>query len=184
MPLYKITFTDDSIFLGGDTVENSKWDKIPDKDILCLEYFLYDGSSIILKDYESYAAFTEAANSFLKTTGTCGKCGKFGKLTHADMSHGDGHITKRYLIKCLDKKCNYVTRLNFSKDKEIGNKLKYKYVMGLKNGIVTSYRITLYGKKGKDRYHSGDITVRQYPKGKEYKNQEAVAEIAWRRGIK
>ena len=184
MPLYKITFTDDSIFLGGDTIENSKWDKIPDKDILCLEYFLGDGSSLVLRNFEEYAAFTEAANSFLKTSGNCGKCGKLGKLIHGDMKHGDGHIIKKYLIKCLDEKCGYVTRLNFSKNTEIGNKLKYKYVMGLKKGIVTSYRISLNGINGKDKYHAGDITTREYPKGKEFKGREPVGDYAWKRGIK
>ena len=184
MPLYKVTFTDDSTFLGGDTLENSKWDIIPDKEILCLEYFLYNGSSIILKNYESYAVFTEAANTFLKNSGTCAKCKKLGKIISADMKHGDGGTKKRFLVKCLDKECDYVTRLHLSKDAEVGNRFKYKYIMGLKEGKVSSYRIALNGVEGKDKYHTGDITTREYPKGKEFRGREAVSDIAWKKGIK
>ena len=40
-------------------------------------------------------------------------------------------------------------------------KIENLYFMGLKNGIVDSYRITMF-EKGNQRYKIGDITKRQY----------------------
>lgn len=48
-------------------------------------------------------------------------------------------------------------------------RIEYIYFMGLKNGIVTSYRITMFeGKPGKDKFKKGDITRREYELGKEW----------------
>jgi len=48
-------------------------------------------------------------------------------------------------------------------------KIEYVYFMGLKNGIVTSYRITMYnGEAGKDKFRMGDFTRREYKLGKEW----------------
>jgi len=48
-------------------------------------------------------------------------------------------------------------------------RVEYLYFMGLRNGIVDSYRITMFDKR-KDRYKIGDITKRQY-KWEEMKNK-------------
>lgn len=49
--MYKITYMDDSIFIGGD-IANSRWNEIC-KPIKCLEYSLLK-QPIILKDYDAY----------------------------------------------------------------------------------------------------------------------------------
>jgi len=109
MPLYRIVFTDNSIFLGGDTIEDSKWNEIPDKEILCLEYFLCDGSSLVLRNFESYAAITEAIDNVIKKLGDCPKCNKPAKITNAIIKHGDGRVTKKTLARCRDKnKCKWI----------------------------------------------------------------------------
>jgi len=181
MPLYKITFTDNSTFLGGDTLKTSKWGEIPDKDILCLEYFFDTNASIVLKNFESYAAITEALKSILKKAGNCPKCGKPGTLSKAITKHGNGKETSRIVARC--KKCNWVGKVDELKDLKESEGDQYKYIMGLKDGMVTSYRIALHGSTGKDRYQEGDITKRVYPKGQEYKGKP-VADFAWKRGIK
>jgi hypothetical protein len=181
MPLYKIVFTDNSIFIGGETIEDSKWNEIPDKDILCLEYFLCEGSSIVLREFESYAAITEVVAPIVRKMGNCPKCNMIAKATQAVTKHAGGKVTKKLMARCT--KCKWVgniSDLKNAKDKHSG---KWKYVMGLKNGIVSSYRIALGGTNGQDRYQSGDITKRSYPKGKEY-NGKPIADFAWKKGIK
>ena len=54
------------------------------------------------------------------------------------------------------------------------------FLMGKKNGFVTSYRITVFQAKKDDRYKVGDITVRRVKTGKEY-HGDAV--YGWRKGI-
>ena len=182
MPLYQITFTDGSIFNGGDTLKDSKWAEIPDKEILCLEFFIDDNDSIILRNYESYAAITEALKAVLKKVGNCPKCGHIGKLAQAVTKHGEGKTSKKLVARC--RKCDWVGQVTELINTNENEGDVYKYVMGLKDGIVKSYRISLGGVKGKDKYQKGDITKREYPKGKEYKGREPVADIAWKRGIK
>jgi hypothetical protein len=48
-------------------------------------------------------------------------------------------------------------------------RIEYLYFMGLKNGMVDSYRVTMLNKKN-ERYQIGDITKRQY-KWEEIKNK-------------
>ena len=48
-------------------------------------------------------------------------------------------------------------------------RIEYIYFMGLKNGRVTSYRVTMFeGKPGKDKFKKGDFTRREYELGKEW----------------
>jgi len=68
--IFKITFKDGSEFLGGDSILNSKWNDIPNKNISCLEYFLDNNSSIILKDYDSYNHIIEATKAVYGPKGT------------------------------------------------------------------------------------------------------------------
>ena len=60
---------------------------------------------------------------------------------------------------------------------------KYIYIMGLKNGMVTSYRISLVGKDGEDRYKIGDITKRVLPLWQEYQGRSTNGAL-WKKGIK
>jgi len=180
MPLYKITFTDNSIFLGGDTLENNKWLQIPDKDILCLEFYLCDGSSLKLERYQSYAINIEVLTQLTKKLGNCPECNEPGKLTQAIIKHGNGRISKKYMARC--GKCTWTGDIIDLKNKNIKSG-KWIYLLGLKNGIVKSYRITLNGINGEDKYHTGDITTRDFPKGKEFKGKQPVADYAWKRGI-
>lgn len=54
-------------------------------------------------------------------------------------------------------------------------KIEYFYIMGLKKGIVTSYRITMFeGEAGKDKFKKGDITRREYQFGKEWNGGETT----------
>ena len=51
-------------------------------------------------------------------------------------------------------------------------RIEYIYFMGLKNGVVTSYRVVLFnGKPGKSKFRKGDFTRREYPLGKEWRGQ-------------
>lgn len=54
------------------------------------------------------------------------------------------------------------------------------FLMGKKNGLVTSYRITMFQAQKDDRYKVGDITVRCTKEGKEY-HGDAV--YGWRKGM-
>ena len=183
MPLYKVVFTDKSIFVGGDTLQDNKWLQIPDKDILCLEFFLYNGSSLKLEGYESYAANIEVLQQLNKKLGKCPKCNKPGKLTKVTLKGADDKISEKLMARCKNDKCNWIGKLEELKDSNNHSGIWF-YVMGLKKGIVTSHRITLNGIKGKDRYQTGDITTREFPKGKEFKGKEPVADFAWKRGIR
>jgi len=122
--IYKIHFTDGSIYNGGESLQDSKWADIPDKSIDCLVYFLDDHESINLYKFDKYAHFVEATHNV---------CGPKGTV--------------------------------------LGLQLHFVYLMGLKNGKVTSYRISLKGERGQNRYIKGDITKRITDLGKEYKGK-------------
>lgn len=48
-------------------------------------------------------------------------------------------------------------------------RIEYTYIMGKRNGIITSYRITLMeGKAGKDKFRRGDLTRREYKETDEF----------------
>lgn len=191
MPLYQIVFTDNSIFLGGDTIEDSKWNEIPDKEIFCLEYFLCDGSSLVLRNFESYAAITEAIDNVIEELGDCPKCGYVVKVVNGTLKYGDGSSKKQSLARCKNKektkddkiKCGWVGRIMDVKNLRKAKGKRNKFIMGLRNGIVTSHRITLKGTSGEDRYQEGDVTTRKYPKGKEYHGKKPIADYAWKKGI-
>lgn len=65
---------------------------------------------------------------------------------------------------------------------QMGNRpiISNLFLMGKKNGFVTSYRITVFQAKKDDRYKVGDITVRRVKAGKEYHND---AVYGWRKGV-
>lgn len=54
-------------------------------------------------------------------------------------------------------------------------KTPYLYLMGCKNGIVTSYRISL----NEEGQKIGDTTIRKFPKGQEYNGQPTSG---WHKG--
>lgn len=63
--LYKIKFKDDTIFNGGNSLKDSKWNEIPEnKEIESLIYSLPDGNLIILREYEAYNHLVEATQNF------------------------------------------------------------------------------------------------------------------------
>ena len=49
--MYKVKFTDGSEFTGG-TIEDSKWNEMPDKEILEIDYFL--GEKFKLSGFKEY----------------------------------------------------------------------------------------------------------------------------------
>ena len=134
MPIFKVTFTDNTIYEGGNSVYNSLWDQIPDKEIACLEYFLSNGSKLVLERFEKYGHVIEATKNVYGPPGT-----------------------------------------------DLKPKLHNIYVMGLKNGIVKSFRIALIGNSGNDKYHQGDITQRDIPLGEEFRGRPISS---WKNGIK
>lgn len=56
-----------------------------------------------------------------------------------------------------------------------GTHLTYMYLMGCENGVVTSYRISL----NMEGQGIGDMTVRQFPRGKEYNGKPTTG---WHKG--
>ena len=58
-----------------------------------------------------------------------------------------------------------------------GTYLTYLFLMGCKNGTVTSYRVAL----NNQGHRIGDITMRQFPKGQEYDGKPTTG---WHRGLK
>ncbi len=67
------------------------------------------------------------------------------------------------------------------KGTKLGDKLENIYIMGLKKGIVTSYRISLKGERGQTKYIQGDMTRREYKLGEEFRGQPTRD---WKKGIK
>ena len=57
--------------------------------------------------------------------------------------------------------------------------LRYQYLLGKLGDKVISYRITLFEGKN-NRYKMGDLTRREYERGKEYKNSPTKG---WKKGI-
>jgi hypothetical protein len=57
--------------------------------------------------------------------------------------------------------------------------IEYLYLMGRKDDYVISYRLTIQQQQKNSRFKVGDITVRKFPWGKEYKG---AATQGWRRG--
>lgn len=70
MPIFKVMFADNTVYLGGDSIYNSLWDQIPDKEISCLEYFIEGQDSIMLRGYEKYGQFVEATKNIQGPKGT------------------------------------------------------------------------------------------------------------------
>jgi hypothetical protein len=134
MPIFTVKFTDNTIFEGGNSLNNSKWNDIPNKDILCLEYFVDDNSSIVLSGFEEYNHLVEVTQNVYGPKGT-----------------------------------------------NLQRKLENIYLMGRKGDKITSYRISLKGDSGSDKYHKGDITKRISDLGKEFRGKPT---INWKKGIK
>lgn len=60
-PLFRIKFTDESEFIGGDLM-NTKWKKIPDKYIVEIFYLLPNGKYLNLSGFKRIYQFIEATN--------------------------------------------------------------------------------------------------------------------------
>ncbi len=65
--------------------------------------------------------------------------------------------------------------------KERGQKLENIYIMGLRDDIVTSYRLSLIGERGQTKYIQGDVTRRDYPLGEEFRGRKTTC---WKKGKK
>ena len=94
------------------------------------------------------------------------------------------NIEYKLIIKeAFDKSCRWVGKIEHLKNLQgEKNRDKFIYIMGLKKGMVTSYRVTLKGKDGEDKYQTGDITKRVIPLGQE-DNGRPTNRSLWRRGI-
>ena len=180
--IFKISFQDGSPdFFGGSSIKNSKWLEIPEKAISRLEYFFCSGEGLILEGFESYLCFVEALGQVSGPVGNCPKCGSKGKISKKITKYTNDQIKQEFVARCI--KCDWVGNIQDLKHLISGSSDKYIYIMGLKNGMVTSYRVTLDGKDGEDRYRIGDITKRILPLGQEYRGRSTSVSL-WKKGIK
>jgi len=180
--LYKIIFsygTPD--FLGGPNIHSSRWLEIPDRPIARLEYFLSDGEWIILEGFESYLCFVEAETTFARPVGNCPKCNSKGKISKRITKYTNDEIKQEFIARCT--KCDWVGNIQDLEYLIVPTGDKYIYIMGLKNGMVTSYRLSLVGKDGEDKYKIGDITKRVLPLGQEHLGRP-TNNLLWKKGIK
>lgn len=60
--MFEIIFEDNSTFKGGKNIENSKWNDMPNKRIIQLNY-TFLGHEVTLKGYESYNHLVEKVNN-------------------------------------------------------------------------------------------------------------------------
>jgi len=180
--LYKVIFEDGSPdFYGGPNIHSSRWLEIPNKPIKRLEYFFTESEGIILQGFESYLCFVEAEAVISRKIGNCPKCGSKGKISQKITKYNNGAINKELIARCT--KCDWVGDIIDLKYKVNHSGDKFIYIMGLKNGMVTSYRVTLNGSNGKDKYQTGDITKRVIPLGKEDNGRPTNRQL-WKKGIK
>lgn len=178
--IFRVVFQDFSIFLGGESIKNSKWLEIPEKSILRLEYFLSPGEGIILEGFESYLCFVEANFTISSPVGNCPKCSSKGKLSKKITKYTNETSKQELIARCT--KCDWVGEIKDLKHLIVPQDDKFIYIMGLKNGMVTSYRVSLAGKDGENKYQIGDITKRVLPLGQEYRGRETNNAL-WKKGI-
>jgi len=179
--IFRIVFQDSSVFLGGNSIHNSRWLEIPDRPISRLEYFLSDGEGIILEGFESYLCFVEAETTIAGPVGNCPKCNSKGKISKRITKYTNNETKQELVARCT--KCDWIGNIQDFKHLVVPQGDKYIYIMGLKNGEVTSYRVALNGKNGEDKYQIGDITKRVLPLGQEYRGRETDKKL-WKMGIK
>jgi hypothetical protein len=179
--IYKVIFADGSPdFLGGESIHSSLWLEIPDKPIKRLEYFFVPGEGLILEGFESYLCFVEAETTIARPVGNCPKCGSKGKISKKITKYTNDQIKQELIARCT--KCDWIGNIQDLKHLVSVGSDKYIYIMGLKKGLVTSYRVALNGKDGSDKYQIGDITKRILPLGQEYRNRETNMAL-WKKGI-
>ena len=71
--MYEITFVDGTSFINNsDSLTNTRWNEIPDKEIISLKYKLL-GRDIVAKEYEAYNHCVEHNYKVLKGTETVGR---------------------------------------------------------------------------------------------------------------
>ena len=182
MPIYKIIFSDGSPdFFGGSNIHDSKWLLIPNKAVKRLEYFFGTREGIILEGFESYLCFVEAETTIARPVGNCPKCNSKGKISKRITKYTNNEIKQEFIARCT--KCDWVGNIQDFKYLIVPTGDKYIYIMGLKNGMVTSYRLSLLGKDGEDKYKIGDITKRVLPLGQEFRGRETNRAL-WKMGVK
>ena len=86
----------------------------------------------------------------------------------------EGHEAYAHLIEVTQN-------IHGPKGTDFRGQLRNAYIMTLKNGVVTSHRISLKGVAGEDRFQRGDRTKRNFPLGKEFKGRPVSS---WKKGIK
>lgn len=181
--LYKIIFSDGSPdFFGGESIHNSKWLEIPDDRLIArLEYFFGTGEGLILEGFESYLCFVEAETTIARPVGNCPKCNSKGKISKRITKYTNNETKQELIARCT--KCDWIGNIQDLKYLIVPTGDKYIYIMGLQNGMVTSYRVALNGKDGEDKYQIGDITKRVLPLGQEHRGR-ATNNLLWKKGTK
>jgi hypothetical protein len=132
MPIFKITFTDNTIFEGGDSIYDSKWKDIPSKEILCLEYFIDEHESVTLRNYESYNYFIEATNNIYGPKGT-----DLTQQLHNIYLMGikDGKVVSRRIsLVGIDGTDKYLKGDSTKRTVELGKEFRGKPTVGWKKG--------------------------------------------------
>lgn len=119
--MYKVCFDDDT-FCNGGTINNSKWNDIPSKQITKLEYFL-DDRVIILKGFKAYNHIVEYAHAIFGA--------KFRKITQVVIM---GQYNDKVAMVTIDFMNKKITKAI----KDFGKEFKNKPTTGWKAGITSS----------------------------------------------
>ena len=129
--MYKVYFEDNTVFDGG-TLNNSKWNEIPDKPIRKIEYKLLS-TTIKLEGYESYNHLLEMC-SFI--TGGVGLGTNYKRLTKIILMGKRGDVVDAIVYNLLKKKA-------FKETLKAGQEYNNRPSNGWKTGLYSTPSIKL-----------------------------------------
>jgi len=135
--LYRIIFTDETDFIGI-SYKNTRWNKIPDKSIKQINFFLPDGNIFTLHGFEEYNHFIEATNDFYAGKKNNQNVGKtILRFQYLMGRLGDKVVSYRITLYQSDTskyKTGDITRRVYQFGKEYNGKPTLGWKKGIKNG--------------------------------------------------
>ena len=127
--LYQVQFENGSVYDGGDSYRETKWNDIPDKSIRQIVFHLPDGNALVLKEYDEFNHFCEATQDIYGSNKfTLRYQYLMGKL-------GDKVISYRITLfqtKDARYKIGDITRREYEWGKEYNNKPTKGWKKGLR----------------------------------------------------
>ena len=113
--IYKIIFEDGTIFLGGESYFDTKWNEIPNKKIKSIIYKISFLKNIVLSDYDKYYHIAEATQDLNGINR--GKINLLyayilGKLNNKVRVYKINLKTKKIEIKDINANDNFILGLN------------------------------------------------------------------------